>query len=178
MAARLTPLVLLAAGVAASAAFAAGNFAGTARQIAPTAAEAHYKALTGSAPAPKPPADKRAGYRSGWHASYLKGTVDTPVEALALVYVYRSTTGASNAYDHSCSSCKANVVAEGIRMKFEIRNTDGKPVVIDVATCRNVYVALVVSGEEAVNTLVEDAGALAGAVFRKAIALGMSPCAG
>ena len=45
-----------------------------------------------------------------------------------------------------------------------------------VATCRNIYVAVLVSGKAAANSLLNEVGALAGNVFALAMAGGMSPC--
>jgi hypothetical protein len=173
-------LATLCVGGSTATALAAGgaNFGGTARAIAPTAAEAHYKALTGSSPAAKPPADKRAGFRSGWQTSYLKGTTAKPIEAFALIYVYRTAANARRAYTRSCENCSRDVLAEGIRMKFQLRTSAGNTrTVVDITTCRNVYAAIAITGTTANNALAEDAGALAGAIYRKAIARGMTPCA-
>jgi hypothetical protein len=82
---------LLAAGVA-SAAGSAGNYDGAARDIALTAEQAKYTTLTTDSAAAKPPADKRRGFRSGWQIAYLKGTPTKPVAALALIYVYKTTS--------------------------------------------------------------------------------------
>jgi hypothetical protein len=180
---RLTPFPLIVAvflaALAASAASAAADFPSIARAIAPTAAEADYRALTGSGPAAKPPADKRRGYRSGWQTSYLKGTAAKPIEALVLVYVYDTRASARRAYTNSCENCTRDVLAEGIRMKFQVTTSSGnRQTVVDIATCRNVYAAIAVSGETTSNALAMHAGGLAGTIFRKAVARGMSPCAG
>ena len=46
---------------------------------------------------------------------------------------------------------------------------------IDIATCRHVYVAVVISGKLGAAALANAAGALAGGVYAKAMAGGMSP---
>lgn len=182
MAGRCSLALLLAcavAGAAASAAFAArtGGFQGDAQSVALTAGQAKYKALTGSGAAPKPPADKRRGFRSGWQTSYLKGTATAPIEAFSLIYVYATTADAKRAYANSCSTCTGQVRTEGISMKFQLTNQKATPGVVDIATCRNVYVAIAVSGKLEAGALARAAGALAGGIYAKAMAGGMSPCA-
>ncbi len=154
----------------------AGNFQGDAQSVALTAAQAKYKALTGSGLAPKPPADKQRGLRSGWQASYLKGTAAAPVEAYAVIYVYASAADAHRAYVNSCKSCVGKVQTQGIEMKFEFKEQKDTSAVVDVAACRNVYVVIVVSGKLEAGALARTAGALAGGIYAKAMAGGMSPC--
>jgi hypothetical protein len=175
---RLLLALLVAAGVG-TAALAAdtGTFKGKAQDIAPTSEEARYKALTASTPAAKPPAGKRAGYRSGWQTSYLKGTPAKPIEAFALVYVYDTIANARRAYATPCPNCSRDVVSQGIRMKFHLSSSDETLTLVDIVTCRNVYAAIAVSGKTNSDALAQDAGALAGTIFRKAIARGMQPCA-
>jgi hypothetical protein len=172
-------LALVAAAVLGPPAAAAvdAGFPGTARQVTPTQGELGYQALTGSAPAARPTADKRRGFESGWQASYLKGTVAAPVQAVVLVYVYRTTADARLAYAHSCKGCREETV-EGVRLKFQLRNPNaGNRTIVDVATCRNLYAAIVVGGKKTAQALGLEAGSIAGAIFRKAIARGMTPCA-
>jgi len=174
---RRAALLLVAAACLAPAALAA-DFAGTARQIAPAHAWIGFRALTGSAPAPRPPAGKRRGFESGWQASYLKGTAAAPVQAIVLVYVYRTPADAKLAFSRSCGGCTAHTAA-GVRMKFELGQTAGtkERTITDVVTCRNLYAAIVVGGKETPNNLGADAGFIAGAIFRRAADLGMTPCA-
>ena len=130
MAARRSLALLLAcavAGATASAALAAGNFQGPAQRVALTAAQAKYKALTGSAAAAKPPLDKQRGYRSGWQTSYLKGTAASPVEAYSLVYVYDTAANAKRAYANSCQACSSDLRTQGITMKFMLTDEKGYP---------------------------------------------------
>ena len=169
-------LVSLAAGLVAAVALAAGEYKGAAQSIALTAAQADYKALTGSGTAPKPPADKRRGYRSGWQASYLRGTAAKPVEAFSVIYVYDTAANARRAYESSCKDCSKSVRYKAVTMKYLLSKAK-PPVVTDIAVCRNVYVAAVVSGEMTTQALADAAGALAGLVFAKAAANGMTPCA-
>jgi hypothetical protein len=175
---RLLPALVLALALAGGAAAAdtKGNYAGAASDIALTAAQAKYRTTTGEGAAPKPPADKRRGYASGWQIAYLKGTPARPVAAYALIYVYRTTADAKRAYASSCKDCSGTYRAEGVSMKFKATTQNKTPGVIDIATCRNVYVAVVVSGKTGSQTLARDAGALAGGVYTKAMAGGMSPC--
>ena len=95
-----------------------GNYDGIASDIALTAAQAKYKTTTAEGAAPKPPADKRRGYLSGWQIAYLKGTATKPVAAYALIYVYRTTADAKRAYANSCKDCSGTFRAEGVSMKF------------------------------------------------------------
>jgi hypothetical protein len=176
-----TPVALLLAFVLASAvvavAVAAGrNYDGPAQNIALTADQAKYTTLTGSSAAAKPSADKRRGYRSGWQVAYLKGTAKKPIAAFALIYVYRTTADAKRAYANSCSDCSGTFRTEGVSMKFKAASQKSTPGVVDIATCRNIYVAVVVSGKLTSNALAQAAGALAGGVYAKAMAGGMSPC--
>jgi hypothetical protein len=172
----LTLLLAGALACASASASLAGGFTGDARSIALTAGQARYRALTGLAATPNPPADKRPGFRSGWQASYLKGTATAPVEAFLLIYVYDSTHDAKRAYARSCTACTGSVKIDGVGMKFQATSGNGAPGVITVATCRNVYAAIVVSGKLTANALARAAGALAGGIFAKAAAGGMSPC--
>ncbi len=180
MAARRSLALLLAcavAGATASAALAAGNFQGPAQRVALTAAQAKYKALTGSAAAAKPPLDKQRGYRSGWQTSYLKGTAASPVEAYSLVYVYDTAANAKRAYANSCQACSSDLRTQGITMKFMLTDEKGSPGVIQITTCRNIYAAIVISGKLQPGALARAAGALSGGIYAKAMAGGMSPCA-
>ena len=61
-------------------------------------------------------------------------------------------------------------------MKFQLTTEGQTPGVIDIATCRNVYVAVVDLGKIGAAALARAAGALAGGVYAKAMAGGMSPC--
>jgi hypothetical protein len=168
-------LAAAVAAVSASVALAAGNYSGHARDIALTAAQAKYKALTSSGAAPKPAAGNRKGYLSGWQTSYLKGTASKPVQAFEIVYVYKTQADARRAFANSCKACSGTVKVEQLLMKYH--STTGKtPTVTDIATCRNLYVAAVVSGDLKPTALANAAGALAGLVFAKAAASGMSPC--
>jgi hypothetical protein len=175
--ARLTVVALAAVLAAGAAAATTGNFTGTARRIAPTQAEIGYRSLTSSMPAPRPPADKRRGYRSGWEASYVKGTAAAPVQALVLVYVYATPVTATLAFSHSCPACTEQLAA-GVRLKFQLGGTSGSAerTVTAVGTCRNVYAAIVVGSKQTPDKLGVEAGVIAGAIFRKAAALGMTPC--
>jgi hypothetical protein len=177
--ARRTALSLfLAAGLAAivaAVALAAGNYSGTAQDIALTAGQAKYKAVTGAGVAAKPPANKLRGYRTGWQTSYLRGTVAKPIEALSLIYVYATPADAQRAFANSCSGCSKSVRIERVLMKYQL-TSDKPPGVVNIATCRNLYVASVVSGDLKPGVLAEASGALAGTVFAKAAATGMSPC--
>jgi hypothetical protein len=168
-------LAFLAAAALAGAAAAAGGFGGTARQITPTQGDIAFTALTGSSPAAKPTADRRRGIRSGWQATYLKGTAKAPVQAIVLIYVYAATADAARAYSRSCTACREQKVA-GVRMKFQPGGTTASPTATAVATCRNVYAAIVVGGKATAKALGLDAGTIAGAIFRRAMARGMSPC--
>lgn len=166
----------LAGCLLAAVALAAGEYKGNARAIALTPKEAGYKALMQSVPASRPAADKRQGYRSGWQATYLKGTVARPLQALALVYVYRTPADALRAWNRSCGPCPEGVVTQGVRMKYQLRTSGGERTLINVAQCRNVYVALVLSGKQQGPELAREAGALVGGVYRKAAARGMAAC--
>jgi hypothetical protein len=171
-------LACVVAGTGATAVRAAGNFQGDAQSLALTAAQAKYKALTGSGVAAKPPADKQRGLRSGWQTSYLKGTVKAPIEALSLIYVYATPADAKRAYDNSCDGCASKVRVEGISMKLQLTSSKDTLGVINIGVCRNVYVAIAISGKLEPGALARAAGALAGGVYAKAQAGGMSPCAG
>jgi hypothetical protein len=174
----LAPLcaAALACGLLAGDALAAGEYEGNARGIALTPREAGFRALLQSVPAPRPAADKRQGFRSGWQAIYLGGTAAKPLQAIALVYVYRSPDDAQRAWNRSCGPCPRGIVAEGIRMKYQLRSAQGERTLINVAQCRNVYVALVLSGDRQGPELAREAGAVVGSTFRKAAARGMTPC--
>jgi hypothetical protein len=170
-------LACVVAAAVAAAAFAAGGYTGSARGVVLTAAQAKYRALTLSSPAPKPAADKRRGYRSGWEASYFKGSAAIPVTAFSLVYVYATPADARRAFDRSCASCSSRVKVGGVDMKFQLTAQKTTPAVVDVASCRNVYVAVLVTGKIGTKALAQAAGELAGGVYAKAMANGMASCA-
>jgi hypothetical protein len=176
---RRLPVVLLALALSTGTAAAAGsrgNYAGAAKDIALTAAQAKYAALTANGTPAKPSADKRHGYRSGWQIAYLKGTPAKPVTALAVIYVYATTADAKLAYASACKDCSGTFRTEGVSQKFQAITNGSTPGVIDIATCRNIYVAVVVSGKLGSSALAQAAGALAGGVYAKAMAGGMAPC--
>jgi len=174
--ARRAALVLVAAASLAPAAGAA-DFPGTARQVVPTQGEIGYRSLTGSAPAARPTVDKRRGFENGWQASYLKGAASAPVQAIVLVYVYKTPADARLAWTRSCKGCREQTAA-GVRMKVKLGKSNGATgaVVTGVATCRNLYAAIVAGGKATPDKLGADAGAIAGSIFRRAVALGMTPC--
>jgi hypothetical protein len=176
---RCLAFVLLGLALAAGTAAAAdtkGNYVGAASDIALTAGQAKYKTTTGEGVAPKPSADKKRGYVSGWQIAYLKGTPAKPIAAYALIYVYRTTADAKRAYANSCKRCSGTYRTEGVSMKFMATTQNKTPGVIDIATCRNIYVAIVVTGKVGSAALAQSAGALAGGVYAKAMAGGMSSC--
>jgi hypothetical protein len=168
-------LCLVACGVA-SAAGSKGNYTGAARSLAPTAAQAKYKAVTGESAAARPPADTRKGWRDGWQIAYLKGTAAKPLAAVAVIYVYRTTADARHAFANACKDCSKTYRTQGVSMRFRLTSQKSANGAIAVATCRNVYVAALTSGKAATNTLLTAAGALVGNVFALAMAGGMSPC--
>jgi hypothetical protein len=165
------------AGLAAASALAAGNYSGDAQGIALTAEQAKFKALTGSEATGKPTARLARGFRSGWHVGYLKGTPTKPVSGYTLIYVYDTAASAKRAYANSCAKCSGNARVQGVSMKFQYTDANNTPGVIAIAACRNVYAAIVVSGKIAVAALSRAAGELAGRIYAKAMAGGMSSCA-
>jgi hypothetical protein len=169
-------VAVFGAALGLSATVVAGNYPGGAQGIALTAAQARYAALTGSASAPSPPPDKRRGFRSGWQVGYLKGTPEKPVSAYALIYVYATVADARRAYLRSCEACTTEIRRQGIEMKLQLTAGKGTPGVLGIAACRNVYIAVGISGQVPANALAESAGTLVGRVYAKAMASGMSPC--
>jgi hypothetical protein len=172
----ITLLAVVGSALGVSGTAAAGNYPGGAQGIVLTAAQAKYTVLTGSAAAPSPPEDKRRGFRSGWQVGYLKGTPEKPVSAYALIYVYATAADAKRAYVRSCQACATEIQRQGIAMKLQLTAGKGTPGVLGIAACRNVYLAIGISGQVTANALAEWAGALVGGVYAKAIASGMSPC--
>ena len=127
---------------------AAGTTRAPRSDIALTAAQAKYTALTGSGAAAKPSADKRRGYRSGWQVAYLKGTATKPVAALRADLRLRDDRRREARLRQLVQGLLGDVPRRG--REHEVpgrRRRTSTPGVIDIATCRNVYVAVVVSGK-------------------------------
>lgn len=93
------------------------------------------------------------------------------------IYVYDTAAHARRAYDDACDQCSHRQITQGIAVKYAQLTGERTPTVAEITTCRNVYVAVVTAGVGVgVPQLGHDAGQVAGAIYRKAMTLGMSPC--
>jgi hypothetical protein len=173
--ARLSSIAIAATLACAFAAtVAAADYRGKAQALMPTPKEVGYTQLLQFARAKKPAAKLAQGYREGVAALYAKGTAKAPVEAAATVYVYATPAAAKTAWRRSCPACQ-HVLVNGVQMRYQARNVKGALAFQNFTVCRNVYVNAVTAGEPATK-LANDAGTIAGAVYRRAAHFGMTPC--
>jgi hypothetical protein len=163
---------LLACVFAATAA--AGDYQGKAQALMPTPKEIGYTQLLQFRKAKKPAARLAQGFREGVAAIYAKGTAKAPVEAAATVYVYATPAAAKTAWQRACAVCP-HVVVKGVQMRYQARKVNGTLAFEDFTVCRNVFVNAVTAGEPA-SKLANDAGTIAGAVYRRAVHFGMTRC--
>ena len=162
----------LACVFAASAA--AGDYKSKAQALMPTPKEIGYTQLLQFRKAKKPTARLAPGYREGVAAIYAKGTKKAPVEAAATVYVYATPGAAKTAWQRACAGCP-HVLVKGVQMRYQARKINGTVAFENFTVCRNVFVNAITAGEPTAK-LANDAGTIAGAVYRRAAHFGMSPC--
>jgi len=153
---------------------AAGGYQGKAQALMPTPKEIGYTQLLQFRKAKKPTARLAPGYREGVAAIYAKGTKKAPVEAAATVYVYATPGAAKTAWQRACGVCP-HVLVKGVQMRYQARKINGTVAFENFTVCRNVFVNAVTAGETAAK-LANDAGTIAGAVYRRAAHFGMSRC--
>jgi hypothetical protein len=164
--------------VLSGAAFAAAgkDYPGTSQKLAPTLTEIGFSSLVSFKPAKKPVAAEAKGFENGAVAFYQKGTLKKPIQTIVTIYVYSSAADAKLAYTHSCSSCVTPMTTHGIVIKSGSSTANGITTVTLVSNCRNVYVAIAIA-DEALKSLYNDAGVIAGQVYNRAVGQGMSACA-
>jgi hypothetical protein len=165
---------LTLSGVAAAAA--GKDYPGTSQKLAPTLTEIGFSSLVSFKPAKTPVAAEAKGFKNGAVAFYQKGTLKKPIQTIVTIYVYSSAADAKLAYTHSCSSCGTPIKSHGVVIKSGSSTTNGITTVTVVSNCRNVYVAIAIA-DEALKSLYNDAGVIAGQVYDRAVGLGMSSCA-
>jgi hypothetical protein len=161
-------------GCAFAAPAAAGDYQGKAQALMPTPKEIGYTQLLQFRRAKKPAAKLAQGFKEGVAAVYAKGTAKAPVEAAATVYVYATPAAAKTAWQRACAGCP-HVLVHGVQMRYQARKVNGTVAFENFTVCRNVYVNAVTAGEPAMK-LANDAGTIAGAVYRRATHFGMSRC--
>ena len=167
-------LFLSLSGVAVAAA--GKDYPGTSQKLAPTLTEIAFSSLVSFKPAKKPVAAEAKGFKNGAVAFYQKGTLKKPIQTIVTIYVYSSAADAKLAYTHSCSSCLTPMTTHGIVIKSGSATANGITTVTLVSNCRNVYVAIAIA-DEALKSLYNDAGVIAGQVYNRAVGQGMSACA-
>jgi hypothetical protein len=173
--ARLTTIflpALLACALAATAA--AANYPGKAQALMPTPKEIGFTQLLQFHRAKKPTGKLGQGFKEGVAALYARGTAKAPVEAAATVYVYATPAAAKTAWQRACTRCP-HVLVKGVQMRYQARKVNGTLAFQNFTVCRNVFVNAVTAGEPA-EKLANDAGTIAGAVYRRAAHFGMSRC--
>jgi hypothetical protein len=176
------PRVLATAAVflslAGAAVAAAGkDYPGTSQKLAPTLTEIGFSSLVSFKPAKKPVAAEAQGFKSGAVAFYQKGTLKKPIQTVVTIYVYSNAADAKLAYTHSCSSaCPTPMTTHGIQIKAGSSTANRITTLTLVSNCRNVYVAIAIANE-ALKSLYNDAGVIAGQVYNRAVGQGMSACA-
>ena len=173
--ARLTAVAAVTAlACAAVTAAAAADYQGKAQALMPTPKEIGFTQLLQFRRTKKPTAKLAQGYKEGVAAIYAKGTAKAPVEAAASVFVYATPLAAKTAWERACPSCR-HVLVNGVQMRYQARNVNGTIAFENFTVCRNVYVNAITAGEPATK-LANDAGTIAGAVYRRAAHFGMSRC--
>jgi hypothetical protein len=152
----------------------AADYQGKAQALMPTPKEIGYTQLLQFRRAKKPAANLAPGFQEGVAAIYAKGTTKAPVEAAATVYVYSTPAAAKTAWQRACPGCP-HVLVHGVQMRYQARKVNGTVAFENFTICRNVYVNAITAGEPATK-LANDAGTIAGAVYRRAAHFGMSRC--
>jgi hypothetical protein len=163
---------VLACGLAATAG--AANYPGRAQALMPTPKEIGFAQLLQFRRAKKPGGMLGQGFKEGVAALYARGTAKAPVEAAATVYVYATPAAAKTAWKRACARCP-HVLVKGVQMRYQARKVNGALAFQNFTVCRNVFVNAVTAGEPA-EKLANDAGTIAGAVYRRAAHFGMSRC--
>jgi hypothetical protein len=172
--ARLSCIAIAALACTFVAAAAAADYQGKAQALMPTPKEVGYTQLLQFRKTKKPASSLARGYKEGVAALYAKGTAKAPVEAAATVYVYATPAAARTAWKRSCPTCP-HVLVKGVQMRYQARKVSGTIAFQNFTVCRNVLVNAVTAGESATK-LANDAGTIAGAVYRRAAHFGMSAC--
>ena len=152
------------------------DYPGTSKKLAPTLTEIGWSSLVSFKPAKTPVAAEAKGFKNGAVAFYQKGTLKKPIQTIVTIYVYSSAADAKLAYTHSCSACVTPMTTHGIVIKSGASTTNRITTVTLVSSCRNVYVAIAIA-DEALKSLYNDAGVIAGQVYNRAVGQGMSACA-
>jgi hypothetical protein len=152
------------------------DYPGTSQKLAPTLSEIGFSSLVSFKPAKKPVAAEAKGFKNGAVAFYQKGTLKKPIQTIVTIYVYSSSADAKIAYTHSCSACVPLKTTHGIAIKSGSSTASGITTVTLVSNCRNVYVAIAIA-DEALKSLYNDAGVIAGRVYTRAAGQGMTACA-
>jgi hypothetical protein len=152
----------------------AANYPGKAQALMPTPKEIGFTQLLQFRRARKPTGKLGQGFKEGVAALYARGTKKAPVEAAASVFVYATPAAAKAAWRRACGRCP-HVLVKGVQMRYQARKVNGALAFQDFTVCRNVFVNAVTAGEPA-QKLANDAGTIAGAVYRRAAHFGMSRC--
>jgi hypothetical protein len=154
---------------------AAADYPGKAQALMPTPKEIGFAQVLQFKPAKKPAAKLAGGWRSGVAAIFAKGTTKAPTEAVTTIYLYSSAAAAKTAWQRSCPTCK-HVLVQGVQLRYQSGTSNGGPTFQDYTVCHNVYASVVTVGSESRSKLANDAGTIAGWVYKRALGMGMSPC--
>jgi hypothetical protein len=170
-----TILVLAVLAGAFAAVAAAADYHGKAQALMPTPKEIGFSQVIQFQPAKKPAAKLAGGWQSGVAAIFAKGTTKAPTDAVATIYLYSSAAAAKTAWQRACPSCK-HVLVQGVQLRYQSGTANGVPTFRNYTVCHNVYASVVTEGSESPSTLANDAGAIAGWVYKRALGMGMSAC--
>jgi hypothetical protein len=169
----LAALALL--GCAFAAVATARDYPGKAQALMPTPKEIAFARVVQFQPTKKPTGNLGQGWRSGVAAIFAKGTTNAPVEAVVAVSLYANAAAAKTAWRNSCPKC-AHVLVKGVQMRYQAGTANGVKSFRNHTVCNNVYAAVVTAGSESAAKLANDAGTIAGWVYKRAMGMGMSAC--
>jgi hypothetical protein len=153
----------------------ASDYRGKAQALMPTPKEIGYSQVIEFRPAKRPAAKLAQGWQSGVAAIFAKGTTKAPTEAVATIYLYASGAAARTAWQRACPTC-AHVLVKGVRMRYQAGRANGTLSFRNYTVCHNVYASVVTAGSESSSKLANDAGTIAGWVYKRAMGMGMSAC--
>jgi len=174
---RLAIATAVALVVTGGALAATGDYPGTSQALAPTPGEIAFTSVVSFKPAKKPTGALAKGFKNGVVAFYQKGNAANPVQAITTIYVYKTAADAKHGYASTCgAACPSHDAYKGIETKAGTVKQSGATTLHFATTCRNVLVSIVAAGET-VKALSTDAVTIGRWVLKRALGMGMSPCA-
>jgi hypothetical protein len=150
----------------------ARDYPGKAQALMPTPKEIGYSQVIEFRPAKRPAATLAQGWQSGVAAIFAKGAT---AEAVATIFLYSNNAAATTAWRHACPTC-AHVLVKGVQMRYQAGSANGAPAFRNYTVCHNVYASVVTVGSESAAKLANDAGTIAGWIYKRAMGMGMSAC--